>query len=356
MSEVKRKRVVLLAGGRSSEREVSLASGEAVAKGLHGQGHDVVRVEIGRDGRWFQVVRFGPEEMPTGEPIAITPGEGLLGADVVFPVLHGPFGEDGVIQGTLDSLEIPYVGSGVAASAICLDKLLFKEVAGRAGIAQVSYVSVLASDWKGDERKRAALLDDAAALGFPCFVKPARLGSSVGISRVTDRAYLASAIDDALAYDPRVIVEAGSHGDEIELSVLGNTESEDGLEISQPGKLEFEADWYDFDAKYEAGGMRLVAPAPIDEALEIELASTAARVFKIAGCAGMARVDFFVERGDGGEPPKILVNEINTIPGFTSTSVYAKLFEVSGLPYGELLDRLLELANERHRRERGYSF
>ena len=127
------KRVVLLAGGRSSEREVSLVSGEAVAKGLHGQGHDVVRVEIGRDGRWFQVVRFGPEEMPTGEPIAVTPGEGLLGADVVFPVLHGPFGEDGVIQGTLDSLEVAYVGSGVAASAICLDKLLFKEVAGSAG-------------------------------------------------------------------------------------------------------------------------------------------------------------------------------------------------------------------------------
>lgn len=352
MPETNRKRVVLLAGGRSSEREVSLASGEAVAKGLHGQGHDVVRVEIGRDGRWFQVVRFGPEEMPTGEPISITPGEGLLGGDVVFPVLHGPFGEDGVIQGTLDSLEVPYVGSGVAASAVCLDKLLFKEVAGRAGIPQVNYVTVLAADWKGDERKRAALLDDAAALGFPCFVKPARLGSSVGISRVTERSYLASAIDEALRFDPRVIVEAGSAGDEIELSVLGNEE----LEISQPGKLEFESDWYDFDAKYEAGGMKLVAPAPIDEALEIELASMAARVFKIAGCAGMARVDFFVERGAEGEPPTILVNEINTIPGFTSTSVYAKLFEVSGLPYGELLDRLLELANERHRRERGYSF
>lgn len=345
------KRVVLLAGGRSSEREVSLASGEAVAKGLHAQGHDVVRVEIGRDGRWFQVVRFGPEEMPTGQPISITPGEGLLGADVVFPALHGPFGEDGVIQGTLDSLEIPYVGSGVAASAVCLDKLLFKEVAGRAGVAQVDYVSVLADDWKGDENKRARLLEEAAALGYPSFVKPARLGSSVGISRVAEFSQLASAIDEALAYDPRVIVEAGSSGEEIEVSVLGNNE----LELSQPGKLEFENDWYDFEAKYENDGMRLVAPAPVGEALEIELASMAARVFKLAGCAGMARVDFFVE-GAEGDSPRILVNEINTIPGFTSTSVYAKLFEVSGLPYGELLDRLLSLADERFKAERGYSF
>lgn len=352
MPENDTKRVVLLAGGRSSEREVSLISGEAVAKGLHAQDHDVVRVEIGRDGRWFQVVHFGPEEMPTGEPIAITPGEGLLGADVVFPVLHGPFGEDGVIQGTLDSLEVAYVGSGVAASAICLDKLLFKEVAGAAGIPQVRYAAIRASEWNADERKHEALLDEAAALGFPCFVKPARLGSSVGISRVTGRAELASAIDDALKYDPRVIVEAGSDGDEIECSVLGNDE----LEISQPGKLEFDADWYDFDAKYEADGMRLIAPAPIDEALEIEIASMASRVFKLVGCAGMARVDFFVEHGADGEQPKVLVNEINTIPGFTSTSVYAKLFEVSGLPYGELLDRLLELAAARHREQRKFSF
>lgn len=346
------KRVVLLAGGRSSEREVSLASGEAIAKGLHGQGHDVVRVEIGRDGRWFQVVHFGPEELPTGEPIAVTPGEGLLGADVVFPALHGPFGEDGVIQGTLETLEVPYVGSGVAASAVSLDKLLFKEVAGRAGIPQVRYCTVLAGRWKGDERGRAQLLDDAAALGFPCFVKPARQGSSVGISRVTERDQLASAIDDALRHDPRVIVEAGSAGEEFEISVLGNDE----LELSQPGRLEFESDWYDFEAKYEEDGMRLVAPAAIDDALELELATLAARVFKLVGATGMARVDFFVEHGDADGAPTVLVNEINTIPGFTTTSVFAKLFEVSGMPYGQLLDRLLELADERFRNERGYSY
>lgn len=357
MGSTEGKRVVLLAGGRSSEREVSLASGESVAKGLDGQGHDVLRVEIGRDGRWFQVVHFGPEEMPTGDPIAVTPGEGLLGADVVFPALHGPFGEDGVIQGMLDSLEVPYVGSGVAASAVCLDKLLFKQVAGRAEIPQVDYVAILAADWHGGEAARSRLLEGVGALGLPCFVKPARLGSSVGISRVVDAADLPSAIDEALRHDPRVIVEAASSGDEIEISVLGNALShDDRLEVSQPGLLEFEGDWYDFGAKYESGGMRLIAPAPIDQALEIELASMASRVFRMAGCAGMARVDFFVEQGREGAAPRILVNEINTIPGFTETSVYAKLFEASGLPYGRLLDRLLELSLERFRAERGYSF
>lgn len=344
------KRVVLLAGGRSSERDVSLDSGEAVRTGLIGQGHEVVAVEIAQDGRWLPVEEFGVGVAPTGDPLAIHPGEGLLGADVVFPVLHGPFGEDGVIQGTLESLDVAYVGSGVAASAICLDKLVFKEVAGHAGIPQVRYVGIAANEWHGDETKRARLLDDAAALGFPSFVKPARLGSSVGISRVAERKDLASAIEVALGFDPRVIVEAGSDGAEVEISVLGNRQ----LEVSQPGKLEFDADWYDFDAKYEQGGMKLVAPAPISESLELELATQAARVYKLVGCSGMARVDFFVESSEDGD--KVLVNEINTIPGFTQTSVYAKLFEVSGLPYGELLDRLLDLAIERHDEERSFKF
>ncbi|MGB1582158.1 MAG: D-alanine--D-alanine ligase family protein [Solirubrobacterales bacterium] len=343
------KRVVLLAGGRSSERDVSLASGEAVRVGLTEQGHDVVAIEIGRDGRWFPVERFGVGEVPIGEPLQISPGEGLLGAEVVFPVLHGPFGEDGVIQGTLESLDVPYVGSGVAASAICLDKLLFKEVAAQASIPQVNYVAVHAGEWNRDEDRRASLLDKAAALGFPSFVKPARLGSSVGISRVAERGDLGHAIETALKFDPRVIVEAGSSGDEIECSVLGNRE----VEVSQPGKLEFDGDWYDFEAKYEEGGMRLIAPAPISESLEIELATMAAKVFKLVGCSGMARVDFFVEHGDD---PTVLVNEINTIPGFTRTSVYAKLFEASGLPYGDLLGRLLDLAIARHAEERGFNF
>lgn len=339
------KRVLVLAGGRSSEREVSLASGEAVRAGLAERGHDVAAAEIAADGSWYAVKEFG-KSTERGEPLAVVPGAGGLGAEVVFPVLHGPFGEDGTIQGFLETLGVPYVGSGVAASAICLDKLLFKEIAARAAIPQVEYVAVEAGDWRADEHGRARLLTEAEALGFPSYVKPARLGSSVGISRVATAGDLEAAIETALAYDPRVIVEAGAAGDEIECSVLGNRE----LDVSQPGRLEFEGDWYDFAAKYDEGGMRLVAPAPLPESVEIEVCSLAARAFRVAGCSGMARVDFFVN-GD-----EILVNEINTIPGFTPTSVFAKLFEASGLPYGELLDRLLELAIERHASEREFSF
>ncbi|MBI5311296.1 MAG: D-alanine--D-alanine ligase [Actinobacteria bacterium] len=341
--------VLLIAGGRSSERTVSLSSGEAVRTGLLDGGHDVTAVEIAADGRWYRVEDFAAREddepLP-GEPIALTPGGGALGAEVVFPMLHGPFGEDGAIQGFLETIGVPYVGSGIAASAVCLDKLLFKEVAGRAGVPQVEYVAIEAESWRSDEDLRDRMLEEAVALGFPSFVKPARLGSSVGISRVAQASELEAAIQNALRYDPRVIVEAGAPGDEIECAVLGNRE----LDVSQPGKLEFTGDWYDFAAKYEHGGMRLIAPAPISESLEIELCSMAARAFRVAGCAGMARVDFFV---DGAS---ILVNEINTIPGFTPTSVYAKLFEASGLAYGDLLDRLLDLAVERFEHERGFRF
>lgn len=341
------RRVLLLAGGRSSERDVSLASGEAVRVGLAERGHDITAVEIDRSGRWFRVPEFGGDGATNeGEPLALTPGAGALDAEVVFPVLHGPYGEDGTVQGLLESLDVPYVGSGVAASAVCLDKVLFKEVAGRAGIPQVDYVAVEADDWNTDESRRDALLGAAAALGFPNFVKPARLGSSVGISRVASAGDLEAAIETALGYDPRVIVEAGASGDEIECSVLGNRE----LDVSQPGKLEFDGDWYDFEAKYAEGGMRLIAPAPLSESLEIELCSLAAKTYRTVGCSGMARVDFFVD-GD-----QVLVNEINTIPGFTPTSVFAKLFEASGMPYGELLDRLLELAIERHAQTRSFSF
>lgn len=324
---------------------MSLASGEAVRAGLAERGHDVRAVEITAEGWWLSVKKF-TEGSNTGKPMRLTPGAGALGAEVVFPVLHGPFGEDGTIQGFLETVGVPYVGSGVAASAICLDKLLFKEVAARAAIPQVKYLAIEAGDWRADEQNRTRLLAAAAALGYPSFVKPARLGSSVGISRVAVAADLENAIETALGYDPRVIVEAGATGDEIECAVLGNRE----LEVSRPGRLEFAGDWYDFAAKYKEGGMRLVAPAPLPDSVEIEVCALAARVFRVAGCAGMARVDFFV---DGGE---ILVNEINTIPGFTPTSVFAKLFEASGLPYGELLDRLLELAVERYAQERKFSY
>jgi D-alanine-D-alanine ligase len=317
-------RVAVLAGGRSSEHEVSLASAEAVRNGLEQAGHEPLQVELSRDGRWAY----------DGSPLALEPGGGLLGADVVFPVLHGPFGEDGSVQGLLELLDVPYVGAGVAASAVSMDKVLFKELMAHHGVPQVDFLPIYA-----DPRQQAIPLD------YPVFVKPARLGSSVGISKVESDDELGAALGAALDHDSLVIVEAMSHGLEVECSVLGNEEPE----ASQPGEIVIQADWYDYEAKYEPGGMELVVPARIDDEDRERVRTLATEVFRLVGCAGMARVDFFVEEGG-----RVLVNELNTIPGFTSTSVFSKLWEASGVPYPDLLDRLLELAIERFERERQY--
>jgi D-alanine-D-alanine ligase len=323
-------RVAVLAGGRSSEHDVSLASAAAVRSGLEQAGHEPVHVEIARDGRWS--THRGP--------VVLEPGAGLLGCDVAFPVLHGPYGEDGTVQGVLEALDLPYVGAGVAASAVCMDKVTFKDLMTTAGVPQVGYVALREDD------------DPAAArrLGFPVFVKPARLGSSVGISKVGAPDELAGALATGFEHDPLVIVEAMSQGMEVECSVLGNA----APEASLPGEIVISAEWYDFEAKYEPGGMELVVPARLDDAAIQQVRSLAVEVFRRVGCAGMARCDFFVEDPQG--QPRVLVNELNTIPGFTETSVYAKLFEATGVPYSELLDRLLGLAVERHERERRYLF
>jgi D-alanine-D-alanine ligase len=320
-------KVAVLAGGRSSEHEISLASAEAVRRGLAEAGHEVVAVEISREGRWAS----------DGHPVELEPGAGVLGADVVFPVLHGPFGEDGTVQGLLEIVDVPYVGSGVLGSALCMDKVAFKAVMAKAGIPQVEHAGVHAGEEWGDEVR---------ALGLPVFVKPARLGSSVGISKVTSDEELEPAITRALEHDPLVIVEAMATGLEVECSVLGNQDPK----ASEPGEISIEAEWYDYEAKYQPGGMELVVPARISDAERAEVQRLATGVFRLAGCSGMARVDFFV--GETG----VLVNELNTIPGFTQTSVYAKLWEASGVPYTELLDRLLALAVERHRDEHRYRF
>jgi len=323
-------RVAVLGGGRSSEHDVSVKSAAAVAAGLAQAGHEPVEVTIARDGRWSH----------GGEPVALTPSAGLLGCDVVFPALHGPYGEDGVIQGLLEALDVPYCGAGVAASALCMDKVLFKDAMAVAGVPQVGYAAVR----EGDDP--AAL----AALGLPVFVKPARLGSSVGISKVTTAEELPAALAAAFEHDPLAIVEAMSDGLEIECSVVGN----DRPEASVPGEIELDADWYDYEAKYTAGGMRLIVPARLSDEVAKRVRALAADVYLRAGCAGMARCDFFVEDPEG--EGRVLVNELNTIPGFTETSVFAKLWEASGVPYPELLGRLLDLAIERHERERSYSF
>jgi len=324
--------VAVLAGGRSSEHDVSLASAEAVRRGLLAGGHEVLWVEIDRDGRWLW----------HGEPLAVTPGQGLLGADVAFPVLHGPFGEDGTVQGTLETLDVAYAGAGVAASAVCMDKVLFKQLMSAAGVPQVPYRGVRAPRWR---EASAEVLADLESLGLPVFVKPVRLGSSVGIVRATTEAELPAALETAFQHDSMAIVEAAARGLEVECSVLG---ASDPI-ASEPGEIVLatgESGWYDYEAKYSPGGMRLIVPARVHDRVRDRIREIAISAFVRAGCHGLARVDFFVD----GE--QVLLNELNTMPGFTSTSVYSALFEASGIRYAELLDRLVQLALERHAAER----
>jgi D-alanine-D-alanine ligase len=321
-------RVAVLAGGRSSEHEVSLDSAASVREGLTAAGHDVLWVDLGRDGEWSC----------EGDEVTLRAGGGLLEADAVFPALHGPFGEDGSVQGMLEVLDVPYVGSGVLASALCMDKVIFKDVMGRAGLPQVAY-------WSLDGAAGVAL-SDPSVVSYPCWVKPARLGSSVGIARVDAPGELEAAIEAAAAHDPRVIVEATARGIEVECSVLGPT---DAPQASQPGEILLaggEDGWYDYDAKYTPGGMELLVPARISDAARERVRELAVTAFRLAGCSGLARADFFVDGED------VVLNELNTMPGFTQTSVYGKLWDHSGIAYPELCDRLVRIAIERFERER----
>jgi D-alanine-D-alanine ligase len=326
-------RVAVLAGGRSSEHEVSLHSAESVRAGVAAAGHEVLPVTVERDGSWT-----GPDRAE----LTWTPGGGLLGADAVFPVLHGPFGEDGTVQGLLELLDVPYVGAGVLASSLCMDKIVFKEVLAAAGVPQVESLGVREARFRAEPD---AVVRELAVLGTPVFVKPARLGSSVGIAKVWSEAGMAEALDAAFEHDSLVIVEAFSSGMEVECSVIGNG----APEASVPGEIVLHgAEWYDYEAKYQPGGMELVAPARLPEGVREEVRRLAIDTFVRVGCSGLARVDFFVE--DGG---RVLVNELNTMPGFTATSVFPKLWEASGVPFPELCDRLLALALERYAAERG---
>ncbi|HEU4944280.1 MAG TPA: D-alanine--D-alanine ligase family protein [Solirubrobacterales bacterium] len=321
-------RIAVLGGGRSSEHDVSLRSAEAVARGLEEAGHEALRVTISQQGAWSC----------EGETVRLIPGEGLLGADAAFPALHGPFGEDGSVQGLLEWLDLPYVGSDVLASAVCMDKLTLKRLFAQAGIPQVDFVDAAEPSWR----------ERCERLGSPLWIKPSRLGSSVGISKVSGvGAELDEAVELARRHDPRVIVEASASGREVECSLLGNAE----VDASEPGEIVAKGEWYDYENKYREGGMELVVPAPIPPDQIARVRELAVTAFKLGGCAGLARCDFFVE-ADGA----VLVNEINTMPGFTETSVYAKLWQASGLDYPSLCDRLVALAVERHQRARSYEF
>jgi D-alanine-D-alanine ligase len=313
--------VAVIGGGRSSEHDVSLASAESIRAGLAAGGHEPLDVRIDRAGRWSA----------SGRRLSLEPAGGLLGADVAFPALHGPYGEDGTVQGLLEILDVPYVGAGVLASAVAMDKAMFKDLMSAHRMPQVDYAVVR----QGEN----------PSVHPPAFVKPARLGSSVGISKAWSEADLDTALRYAFDHDPVALVERFSGGLEVECSVLGHRDPT----ASQPGEIVIKkGDWYDYEAKYSEGGMELVVPARVSDRVREEVRRLAVEVFRILGCSGMARVDFFVE------DDRVLVNELNTIPGFTQTSVYAKLFDASGVPYVELLDRLLALALERHDEDRRY--
>ena len=345
-----RVRVAVLAGGRSSEHEISVASARSVLESLDPDRYEAVTVEIDREGKW---------QLESGESRALDPGavgeldqgEGrtavetlpvptesvpatLADVDVVIPVLHGPFGEDGTVQGLLELAGVPYVGAGVAASALAMDKDLFKKVMRDSGIPVAAH--------------HAIRLGDAIEnpFGYPVFVKPARLGSSVGISKVHGEDELGPAVELAFRHDEKVLVEEFVAGTEVEVGVLGNRVPPPIASL--PGQIDtLQHEWYDYASKYDEGGMDLLVPPPglSEETIEL-LQRRAVDSFVASECEGLARVDFFVRESDG----EVVLNELNTMPGFTATSVWARLFEASGLDYAEALDRLIELALERHER------
>jgi D-alanine-D-alanine ligase len=326
---VSRLKVAILAGGRSSEHEISLASARSVLESLDPAEYDVVTVAIGRDGRWE--LGSGDGSVAETLPVPAANAPATLGAvEVVLPILHGPFGEDGTVQGLLELAGVPYVGAGVAASALCMDKDLFKKVLRDSGIPVARHVALREGDAV------------ANPFGFPCFVKPARLGSSVGITKAHDEAELDAAVALAFRHDDKVLVEEFLDGIEVEVGVLGNREPV----ASVPGQIvPLGHEWYDYASKYDEGGMDLVIPPDLPDGVLEEVQRAAVESFRVTECEGMARVDCFVVDGN-----RVVVNELNTIPGFTSTSVYAKLFDASGIPYEALLRRLIDLAVERHER------
>jgi len=327
----RRLRIAVLAGGRSSEHEISLASARSVLESLDPEQYDVVTVAIGRDGRWELGTGDGSASVAETLPVPAENAPATLGAvDVVLPILHGPFGEDGTVQGLLELADVAYVGAGVAASALCMDKDLFKRVLRESGIRVARSVTLRTGDTIENP------------FDFPVFVKPARLGSSVGITKAYTESELRIGVELAFAHDEKILIEEFLDGIEVEVGVLGNRDPIASL----PGQIvPLGHDWYDYSSKYDEGGMKLVVPP---DTLAEETIASVQRVsvdaFRLTECEGMARVDCFVVDGE------VVVNELNTIPGFTSTSVYAKLFEASGVPYEELLQRLIDLAVERHER------
>ena len=354
-AEKKRLRVGVIFGGRSGEHEVSLVSAASVIRALDPAKYEAVPIGIAKDGRWLagspaqkmlpEVLREGQRVMLTADPnvAALVPMDAKqsepLRVDVVFPVLHGTYGEDGTVQGLLDLAGLPFVGAGVIGSAIGMDKDVQKRLFQQAGLPVGEFLAVHRKDW--ESRRDSILKRIRKEFRFPLFVKPATAGSSVGMTKVHKAAELPGALDLAAEFAMKILVERNISGREIELSVLGN----DDPQASIPGEIVPHREFYDYTAKYLEEGTKLQIPAKLTRAQVKKFQDFAVRAFRCLECRGMARVDFFLERPSG----RIYVNEINTIPGFTSISMYPKLWEASGLPYRELIDRLIDLALEEHR-------
>jgi len=347
-------RVGLIFGGRSVEHEVSIASATSIYRALDPTRYEVTLVAIDHDGRWHRgAPKLPPEASLRGDLVSLAPMPGARalvpaerGApatatplDVVIPIVHGRGGEDGSLQGLLELAEIPYVGSGVLGSAIQMDKEVSKRLLAAAGLPILPYLCVRASELARDSRGCAERV--LAALRLPVFVKPANLGSSVGIHKVKAAAELVPALEDAVRYDPKVVVEQGIAARDIEIALLGDNP----VEASVPGEIRTHREWYDYEAKYVDEATELLVPAPISDALAQELRDTAIRAFRALEGRGFARVDFLVDQNTD----TYYVNELNSLPGFTDVSMYPRMWEASGLSYPALIDRLIELALESHR-------
>ena len=344
-------RVAVIFGGKSGEHEVSIASAASICKYLDPSRYEAVPIKIEKDGRWM-LAGDVPKAISAAEVHrqasttalqAIDPTTTLAagGIDIVFPVLHGPYGEDGTVQGLLELANVPYVGAGVLGSAVGMDKAVMKTLFLAGGLPVARYLVVLRPEWTRDADGVTARVEHD--LQFPVFVKPANLGSSVGISKAKSPAEFSEAMTLALQYDRKIVIEAAvPQAREIECAVLGN----DDPQASVPGEIIPLREFYDYEAKYlDANGSRLEIPAVISEAQTAEIRRLAIAAFRACDLSGLARVDFLMVRDTG----ETFVNEVNTLPGFTTISMYPKLWEASGLPYPQLLDRLLTLAVERHR-------
>lgn len=344
-------RVGLLFGGCSGEHEVSIVSARAIASALSGSEnsskYELRPVYIQKDGIW-QAGEIAQQVLESGKPVSTSEGgtlwefpPGMEKIDVWFPILHGPNGEDGTVQGLLKLMQVPCVGTGVLGSAMGMDKIATKMIFAQAGLPQVKYIPVNRAEIWSNPCVFPKLCDRLEAdLGYPCFVKPANLGSSVGISKVRSRGELESALDKAASYDRRIVVEAGVVARELECAVLGN----DRPQASVVGEIAYKSDFYDYETKYTAGKADLIIPAPVPAEISAQIQEMALQAFAAIDAAGLARVDFFYVEATG----EVSINEINTLPGFTATSMYPQLWAQTGVSFPQLADRLIQLALERH--------